>query len=58
MELDVGDEPIADAITYLVEPHGEAPADNFLPPAGWVEAVVLDALGAVPKSIASSRALG
>ena len=57
VELDVGDEPIADAITYLVERHGEAPADNFLPPAGWVEAVVLDALGAVPWSIASSRVL-
>jgi hypothetical protein len=57
VELDVGDEPIADAIRYLVERHGEAPADNFLPPAGWVEAVVLDALGAVPWSIASSRVL-
>ena len=44
LELDVGDTPVADAITYLIGHLGRAPGDCELTQEGWIEAVVLDGL--------------
>jgi hypothetical protein len=44
VELDVGDTPVADAITHHIARHGLAPADDEGTPEAWVEGVLLDAL--------------
>ena len=44
IELDVGDTPVADAITYLLTKEGIAPGDDDLTTIEWVEAVVLDTI--------------
>jgi len=42
MDLDVGDTPTADAITYFIRTAGMAYPDDWFSPEEWVELVILD----------------
>ncbi|MBV8949797.1 MAG: hypothetical protein JOZ99_02900 [Actinobacteria bacterium] len=42
MDLDVGDTPTADAITYFIRTAGTAYPDDWFSPEEWVELVILD----------------
>lgn len=47
LEFEVGDQPAADAITYLIAHYGWAVGDDMHSPAEWVEAVVVDSIDQV-----------
>ena len=42
MDLEVGDTPTADAITYFIQTAGMAYPDDWFSPEEWVELVILD----------------
>ena len=44
VELEVGDSPVAEAITYHIVRYGTAPSDDRLAPEEWVEAVIVDGI--------------
>lgn len=44
VDLEVGDEPIADSITFCINELGMAPGDDDLTPGEWVGSVVYEAI--------------
>lgn len=58
LDVDVGDAPVADAITYLIGCHGFAPGNDEHTPEEWVETVLLTAIQPVTEGSARSQMPG